>query len=39
MNELPTRVRLELAVAVPRGEPARYVTEARMAIRQPLDFK
>jgi general secretion pathway protein J len=39
MNELPTRVRLELAVAVPRGEPARYVTEARIAIRQPLDFK
>jgi general secretion pathway protein J len=37
-NALPVRVRIELEVGAPNGPPQKLVTEARIALTQPLDF-
>jgi len=37
-NELPIRVRVELEIAMPYGQPEKFSTEARIALQRPLDF-
>jgi general secretion pathway protein J len=37
-NALPVRVRIELEVGAPNGPAQKLVTEARIALTQPLDF-
>ena len=37
-NELPTRVRVELQLEMPFGEPEKFSTETRIALQRPLDF-
>jgi general secretion pathway protein J len=38
LNELPTRVQVELDVKLADGRVERFVTQARIAITAPLDF-
>ena len=38
LNELPTRVRIELEVEQPNGKRETFTTQARVAITSPLDF-
>jgi general secretion pathway protein J len=38
-NELPTRVRIEIELAVPGGGTEKLSTEARIALTRPLDTR
>jgi len=37
-SELPTRVRIELELQMPYGQPEKFATETRVALQRPLDF-
>jgi general secretion pathway protein J len=38
LNELPTRVRIELEVKLADGRTEKFTTQARVAITAPLEF-